>query len=224
MSEDLAAVQNVTHSYGSGAGVVDALRSLSFNIQAGEFVAISGPSGSGKSTLLNLLGILDQPTHGDVVIGGVSSKVLRPWERCAVRNALVGFVFQSFHLLSTHTAGQNVELPMHFRATRPAERRRRSAAALEAVGLGDLNERLPGQLSGGQQQRVSIARALVTEPTLLLCDEPTGNLDRQTGGEVVELLAGLPDTRRAVVVVTHDEAVAGRASRRIHLVDGRVAE
>lgn len=224
MSEPLLAVRCVSKVYGSGATQVHALRELSFRVDPGELIAVTGPSGSGKSTLLNLLGFLDAPTEGDVVVGAVTSRDLRSWETAAVRSRYIGFVFQQYHLLATHTAQENVALPLVYCGVRPEERRARAAQTLNRVGLAGLEERLPRQLSGGQQQRVAIARALVTLPRVVLCDEPTGNLDRETGHEILELLCGLPDGERAVIVVTHDEAVASRGTRRLHIVDGRIQE
>lgn len=224
MAEALLSVHSVAKVYGTGPAAVAALRDITFRVDPGEAVAITGPSGSGKSTLLNLLGFLDLATSGAVVVGGVTSSSLRPWQTAAVRNRYIGFVFQHFHLLTTATAVDNVALPLVFRGVGLTERRDQASAVLRDVGLGGLEDRLPRQLSGGQQQRVAIARAMVTRPQVVLCDEPTGNLDRRTGEEVIELLLALRDDAKAVVIVTHDEHVADRVGRQVHLVDGRIQQ
>jgi putative ABC transport system ATP-binding protein len=222
VGEPLLAVRAVSRVYGAGPSQVQALRGLSFQVEAGEIVAITGSSGSGKSTLLNLLGFLDSPTEGEVVVGGVGSGTLRPWETAAVRNTYIGFVFQQFHLLATSTAIDNIGLPLVYRRVTAERRHELARAAMRRVGLAGMEQRRPGQMSGGQQQRVAIARALVTRPRVVLCDEPTGNLDSRTGQELLDLLLEIPDDERAVVLVTHDEALAARATRRLHLVDGRI--
>jgi putative ABC transport system ATP-binding protein len=222
VSEALLAVQDVSKRYGSGPAAVHALTDITFEVSGGEAVAVTGPSGCGKSTLLNLLGLLDVPTEGRVIVGGIDASLLSPAQIAAVRNHHVGFVFQQFHLLATASVLDNVALPLLLRGEGLHRRRARAAAMLEAVELQGLDERRPSQLSGGQQQRVAIARALVTEPSVVLCDEPTGNLDRRTGWEVLELLLSVPSAQRAVVLITHDESVADAAQRRIELVDGRL--
>jgi putative ABC transport system ATP-binding protein len=202
---------------------VHALRGVSFTVQHGDYVAIVGTSGSGKSTLLNLLGALDRPTSGQVRYEGLDVREMSDAQLAALRNGSIGFVFQSFHLLPRLTALDNVQLPLVYRPGTARERRERALAALASVGLADRVDHRPTELSGGQQQRVAIARALVTEPPLLLADEPTGNLDTTTGEEVMGLLEALHDERGvAVVVITHEPEIARRARRRIELRDGVV--
>ncbi|HEV2087267.1 MAG TPA: ABC transporter ATP-binding protein [Cryptosporangiaceae bacterium] len=213
----------ITRSYAQGDTRVDALRGVDLAVARGDHVAIVGPSGSGKSTLMHLLGGLDRPTSGTLRIGGRDIAALSPDQLAEVRNTTVGFVFQSFHLLARTNALDNVALPLVYRGIGRAERRRRAAATLELVGLGHRLTHQPGQLSGGEQQRVAIARALVTEPQVLLADEPTGNLDSRRGAEVLDLLDTLNAERGvAVVVVTHDAAVAGRARRQVRVRDGLI--
>ncbi len=215
--------RSVTRSYGEGPARVEALRSVSLSVRAGEHVAIVGPSGSGKSTLLHLLGALDRPTSGTVRIGGEDVSRLSDGALAALRNRRVGFVFQQFQLLARTSAVDNVALPLVYGGVGRRERRRRAEAALAAVGLGHRLTHRPQQLSGGEQQRVAIARAIVTEPDLLLADEPTGNLDTATGAEVLRLLLDLNAERQvALVVITHDPTVAAAAPRVVELRDGRV--
>jgi putative ABC transport system ATP-binding protein len=214
-----------TYRLGSRRGqepvLVHALRGVTFTVDRGDYVAIVGSSGSGKSTLLNLLGALDRPTAGEVRYDGRDVRAMDDAELAALRNGSIGFVFQSFHLLPRMTALDNVQLPLVYRPGSVRERRRRALDALEAVGLGDRVDHRPTELSGGQQQRVAIARALVTEPPLLLADEPTGNLDTTTGDDIMTLLERLHTERRmAVVVITHEPYIAERATRRIVLRDG----
>jgi putative ABC transport system ATP-binding protein len=214
---------DVRRSYRLDGVAVDALRGVSLRIDPGEYVAVVGPSGSGKSTLMHLLGCLDRPTGGALRIGGRDVATLSDGELAELRNRTVGFVFQSFALLSRTSALDNVGLPLVYRGLRRAQRRERAAAALEAVGLAHRLGHRPGQLSGGEQQRVAIARALVTEPAVLLADEPTGNLDTRSGQDVLGLLGRLNAQRGvAVVVVTHDPTVAAAARRRVRLRDGLV--
>jgi putative ABC transport system ATP-binding protein len=212
---------DVRRSYQLDGVSVEALRGVSMRVDAGEYVAVVGPSGSGKSTLMHLLGCLDRPTAGLLRIGGRDVATLTDGELAELRNRTIGFVFQSFQLLGRTTALDNVGLPLVYRGVRRAERRDRAAAALTAVGLGHRLGHRPGQLSGGEQQRVAIARALVGEPSVLLADEPTGNLDTASGAEVMGILEGLVvDRGVAVVVVTHDPEVAALATRRIRVRDG----
>ncbi|MFL6074003.1 MAG: ABC transporter ATP-binding protein [Mycobacteriales bacterium] len=214
---------DVTRRYQMDGVAVDALRGVSLTVAAGDYVAVVGPSGSGKSTLMHLLGALDRPSGGTLRIAGHDVSRMRPTELAEVRNRTVGFVFQSFHLLARTTARDNVAMPLVYAGVRRGERRRRAAATLEAVGMGHRLNHRPGQLSGGEQQRVAIARALVTEPAVLLADEPTGNLDTRTGHEVMDLLERLNAERGvALVLVTHDLEVAARARRRVHVRDGLI--
>ena len=216
---------DVERTYLLGRDVeVPALRGVTFAVDRGDYVAIVGSSGSGKSTLLNLLGALDRPTSGQVRYAGRDVRELSDTELAELRNRRIGFVFQAFHLLPRLTALDNVALPLVYRPGTARERRERAAAALEAVGLGDRMDHRPTELSGGQQQRVAIARAVVTEPDLILADEPTGNLDSVTGEDIMRLLEGLhADRGTALVVITHEASIAKRATRRIELRDGRMA-
>jgi putative ABC transport system ATP-binding protein len=214
---------DVTRTYQLDGVSVEALRGVSLRVDAGESVAIVGPSGSGKSTLMHLLGCLDRPTSGALRIGGSDVASLGDTELAELRNTTIGFVFQSFQLLSRTSAVDNVGLPLVYRGVRKPERRRRAVGALEAVGLGHRLTHRPSQLSGGEQQRVAIARALVGRPSLLLADEPTGNLDSRSGGEVLAILDRLnAEEGVAVVVVTHDVDVAGRMRRQVHVRDGLI--
>jgi putative ABC transport system ATP-binding protein len=214
---------DLTRTYRLEGETVEALRGVSLRLHAGEFAAIVGPSGSGKSTLMHLLGCLDRPTSGQLAIDGRDVSTLSADELAALRNAAIGFVFQSFQLLPRTTALDNVALPLVYRGVGRSERRERAAAALAAVGLAHRVSHRPAQLSGGEQQRVAVARALVGSPRLLLADEPTGNLDTRTGAEVMALLAELRTAHDvAVVVVTHDPELAGRAPRRLTVRDGLV--
>jgi putative ABC transport system ATP-binding protein len=221
--QPLVRVTDVTKVYESEGGVVMALRGVSLEIAAGELVAIVGASGSGKSTLMNVLGCLDRPTSGTYELAGVELGQRGLDARAVARNRVIGFVFQGFHLLSRTTALENVELPLLYRGLGRRERRAAAIAALEAVGLGDRLHHTPNQLSGGQQQRVAIARALVTNPPLILADEPTGNLDTRTSYEVLALLQELQRTRGiTVVLVTHEPEIAACADRVITVRDGRI--
>jgi putative ABC transport system ATP-binding protein len=212
---------DVRRSYQLDGVSVEALRGVSLRIDRGEYVAIVGPSGSGKSTLMHLLGCLDRPTSGLLRVGGRDVATLPDAELAELRSRTIGFVFQSFQLLGRSTALDNVGLPLIYRGVRRTERRERAAAALSAVGLGHRLGHRPGQLSGGEQQRVAIARALVGEPSLLLADEPTGNLDTRSGAEVMGVLEQLVVERGvAVVLVTHDLEIAAKARRRIRVRDG----
>ncbi|GAA1559881.1 ABC transporter ATP-binding protein [Dactylosporangium maewongense] len=214
-------VQDVTREYALDGVTVPALRGVSFTVDAGDYVAIIGPSGSGKSTLMHLLGGLDRPTAGSLRIGGRDVAGLDPQALARLRNETIGFVFQSFHLLARTSAVDNVALPLVYRGMRASERRRRAVAMLERVGLGHRLDHRPNQLSGGEQQRVAIARALVTDPQVLLADEPTGNLDTRNGQAVLALLETLnAEQGVALVIVTHDNEVADRAHRKIVMRDG----
>ncbi len=214
---------DVSRTYQLDGVSVQALRGVSLTVQPGDYVALVGPSGSGKSTLMHLLGGLDRPTGGRLVIGGRDVNALAPPEMATLRNETIGFVFQAFHLLPRTSAVENVALPLVYRGVSARQRRERAAAMLGRVGLGHRLDHRPNQMSGGEQQRVAIARALVTEPTVLLADEPTGNLDSVTGAAVLELLEQLnAESGVALVMVTHDQEVAARAQRRITMRDGVV--
>jgi putative ABC transport system ATP-binding protein len=218
----LIEVRALGRAYPVGAAAVHALAGVDLDIAEGEFVAIMGPSGSGKSTLMNLLGLLDRPSAGRYRLAGRDMSALEPDARAVQRNRLIGFVFQSFSLLPRFTALENVELPLVYRGTRSAERRRRAITALGSVGLAGRARHWPQQLSGGEQQRVAIARALVNDPVLLLADEPTGALDSRTGAEILALFQSLNGNGRTVVMVTHDHDVARHARRVVTIRDGRV--
>ncbi|WP_135825729.1 ABC transporter ATP-binding protein [Halorussus ruber] len=211
---------DVVKEYESGE-TVRALKGVNFEIEAGEFVAIVGPSGSGKSTLLNLVGLLDTPTSGTVRVAGEDIEDHSDRERTSVRKSVVGFVFQSYYLIPTLTALENVVVPCLLDRN-PAEAEQRAVDLLERVGLGDRLDHYPDELSGGQKQRVAIARSLINEPDVLLTDEPTGNLDRETGERVLDEFDRVTDEGVAVVTVTHDEYVASFADRVLHLVDGEL--
>jgi len=212
----------VTKSYILDEIEVNALRGVDLQVCRGEMLAIMGPSGSGKSTLMHIVGLLDHPTNGTVTIDGVDVSNMDANQLAAVRNKRIGFVFQSFNLLSRTTAQSNVELPLIYSGVSGSERTRRAREALERVGLGDRLGHMPNQLSGGQQQRVAIARALVTEPSIVLADEPTGNLDSRSGVEVMAMLQELNAQGITVVVVTHDAHIARHAQRVAHVQDGRI--
>jgi putative ABC transport system ATP-binding protein len=218
------AATDVTRSYQLDGVSVSALRGVSLTVEPGDHLAIVGASGSGKSTLMHLLGGLDRPTGGTLLIGGRDVATLSAPEMARLRNEVIGFVFQSFHLLTRTTAQDNVALPLVYRGLGRRERRARAVAMLERVGLGHRVDHRPNQMSGGEQQRVAIARALVTGPSVLLADEPTGNLDSATGRSVLTLLESLNADGVAVVVVTHDRDVAERARRRITMRDGLIVE
>jgi putative ABC transport system ATP-binding protein len=216
----LVRLEAVTRTYRSEAAEVHALRALDLTLDGGEYLADTGPSGSGKSTLLHLLGCLDRATSGRYLLLGRDVTTLPDRELAGVRNRLIGFVFQRFHLLRDQSALRNVELPLLYAGVSRAERRRRATDALGAVGLGERLSHAPGRLSGGEQQRVALARALVKRPRLLLADEPTGNLDSASGTRVMDLVDGVRATGAAVVLITHDPDLAARASRRLALRDG----
>jgi putative ABC transport system ATP-binding protein len=216
-------LQAVTKTYRQGRREVQALRGVSLAVAAGEFVSIMGPSGSGKSTLLHLLGALDTPTAGRALFHGRDLQSLSDRERSLLRRSRIGFVFQFFNLLPTLTAAENVMLPLLLAGHGRGEARRRALPALGRMGLDDRADHFPEELSGGEMQRVAVARALVTEPEAVLCDEPTGNLDSATSKEVLDLLRTLPEPgRRAVVLVTHDATAAAYGDRLVHIRDGLV--
>ncbi|OFV82069.1 MAG: macrolide ABC transporter ATP-binding protein [Acidobacteria bacterium RBG_13_68_16] len=215
-------LEEVWRIFRVGEGEVHALKHVSLTIERGEHVALVGPSGSGKSTLLHIVGCLDRPTRGRYLLEGREVGTLSEEERSLIRRHRIGFVFQFFHLLPRLSALANVELPMLFAGTPPEERRERAAQALKAVGLSHRAEHRPDQLSGGERQRVAIARAVVMDPAVLLADEPTGNLDRASAGEVMELIERMNARGLTLVVVTHDPAIAGRAKRVIRMDDGAI--
>lgn len=221
----LISLTNVTKSYKLGDEIViDALRGVSLEIKKGEFVSIVGPSGSGKSTLMHIIGILDKPTNGKVVLEGRDIAKQNEEELATLRNKHIGFVFQSFNLLSKTSAVDNVELPLIYSGVKKAERQKRATQVLVNVGLGDRLFHTPSQLSGGQQQRVAIARALVTTPSIILADEPTGNLDSKSGREIMDLLKNLNKAGNTIVLVTHDMDIAKNAKRQIIIKDGLVVK
>ncbi len=216
-------LDNVTKVYGAGLASMYALRGVDLVIEAGEFVAVMGPSGSGKSTCMNILGCLDTPTSGKFAFGGVDVGALGRDRRALLRRLYLGFIFQGFNLLNRTSALENVELPLIYRGVRRGERRRRAMDALGAVGLEGWESHTPGELSGGQQQRVAIARAIVSDPKVILADEPTGNLDTVMSREVMELLTAFNRERSiTIVMVTHEPDMASYAERRIHFRDGAI--
>jgi putative ABC transport system ATP-binding protein len=215
----LIEVQNLTKTYPMGTDEVLALRGVSFIVERGEFVALMGPSGSGKSTLMHLLGCLDRPTAGTYWLEGKAVSGLTRQEQAAVRNQQIGFVFQTFNLLPRLSALENVAMPLTYRG-RVKQAREQAAEALARVGLADRLGHRPAELSGGQRQRVAMARALVTNPALILADEPTGNLDSKTGADIMTLLTALNREERTIILVTHDHAVARHAQRVLQMQDG----
>jgi putative ABC transport system ATP-binding protein len=226
MKEQLIEITDLTKVYGSGEIAVHALRGVSTTVERGEFVAIMGPSGSGKSTLMNILGCLDRPTDGSYVLDGENVSRLSKNKLAGVRNRKIGFVFQSYNLLPRLSAAKNVMLPLLYNGHEPLSDKachERAIAALESVGLGDRTHHRPNELSGGQQQRVAIARALVNHPSILLADEPTGNLDTQSSEEIMDLLHQLHDEETTIVMVTHEPGIADHAERVIYLLDGEIA-
>jgi len=211
---------SVTKTYRSGSLEVEALHGIDMRVDEAEFVAIVGPSGSGKSTLMHIVGCLDVPSTGQLLLAGQDVADLGEDRLADIRNRYIGFVFQQFNLLPYMTASRNVELPLVYAGIEPARRHELARASLELVGLADRAEHRPGELSGGQQQRVAIARALVTEPALLLADEPTGNLDSASTKDILNLLTDLHRAGRTIVLITHEPSIAERAGRVVHLFDG----
>lgn len=220
-AETVVSVDDVRKEYDLG-GTVTALDGVSLSFESGTYTAIMGPSGSGKSTLLNLIGALDTPTSGDVIVSGENVAALSETQRAQLRGTQIGFIFQTFNLMPRLTAEQNVALPLIFAEWGRSRRRDRARDLLEDVGLGDRTEHLPQELSGGQRQRVAIARALASDPDLILADEPTGNVDTETGDEIMALLADANERGNAVVLVTHERRIAEHAERIIHIKDGVV--
>jgi putative ABC transport system ATP-binding protein len=217
-------LDDVGKTYRSGSLEVAAVRGVTLTVQEGEFVSVMGPSGSGKSTLMHIIGCLDTPTSGTYQLAGEDVSTMRESALADVRNRRIGFVFQQFNLLSTMSAWRNVELPLVYAGLPRAERRRRAVDALTRVGLADRVDHRPGELSGGQQQRVSVARALVTDPQLILADEPTGNLDSTATADVLDLFDELQAQGRTIVLITHEHDVSARAQREVHMRDGRLLE
>jgi putative ABC transport system ATP-binding protein len=222
-AEHLIEMRGLTRVYQLGPQEIYALRGVDLIIQQREYVAIMGPSGSGKSTLMNIIGCLDTPSAGSYILDGVAVETLNDDELAAIRNGKIGFVFQTFNLLARNTALQNVELPLVYARIPRAERRQMAEEALIAVGLKERMGHQPNELSGGQRQRVAIARALVNKPSLLLADEPTGNLDSKTGREILDLFRDLHERGNSIIMVTHEDDVAQEAKRVIHIRDGRIA-
>jgi putative ABC transport system ATP-binding protein len=220
----LIRLENLSKVFYTDEVETHALSGIHLEIQKGDYVAIAGPSGCGKSTLLSILGLLDSPTDGAYQLNGSTVQDLDLAQRARIRNREIGFIFQSFNLIGDLTVFENVELPLTYRGMRAAERRERVQKALERVGMGHRAKHLPSQLSGGQQQRVAVARALVGEPSILLADEPTGNLDSRNGDAVMELLRGLHRNGSTICMVTHDPRFARHADRTVHLFDGRVVD
>jgi putative ABC transport system ATP-binding protein len=215
-------LRGICRDYEVGEETVHALDHVDLNIEVGEYISIMGPSGSGKSTLLNILGLLDRPTAGEYLLDGTSVADLDDDELAAVRREKVGFIFQSFHLVPRLSASENVELPMMLMGAPPRDRRKAAQAVLSSVGLDHRLDHRPDQLSGGERQRVAIARAIVMRPLFLLADEPTGNLDTRSGGEIVDIVEQLNAQGIGLIVVTHDPELGERARRRLRMLDGRI--
>lgn len=220
--QKLIEIKNVSKVYNTGCAEVYALSDISLNINKGDFTAIIGKSGSGKSTLMNILGCLDIPTSGEYFLDGEEVSTLNEHKLSYIRNKVIGFIFQSFNLVPTMTALENVELPLVYRKTERKKRHTLAVSALEMVGLSERMNHRPFELSGGQQQRVAIARAIAAEPLLILADEPTGNLDAGSSAEVMRILTELHSSGKTVVLITHDNSIANMANNRIEISDGRI--
>jgi putative ABC transport system ATP-binding protein len=215
-------LSGVSKIYGAGEIAVHALREVDFALEQGDYLAIIGSSGSGKSTLMNIIGCLDLPTHGSYLLEGIDVAALDDFELSYIRNRQIGLIFQSFNLIPRTSVLRNVELPLVYARVPKSERRRRALDAIDAVGLGDRGRHLPSELSGGQQQRAAIARAIVTEPAIILADEPTGNLDTASTHDVLEIFSELNSAGRTIVMITHEPDVAAHAKRVIQVADGRI--
>ncbi len=222
--KDVLSIKAVSKSYNLGNLVVPVLYDLNLQVREGEFAAIMGPSGSGKSTLMNLIGCLDRPTSGKIIVGGRDTSMLSENELAYIRGRKIGFIFQTFNLVSRLTALKNVEMPMIYQDISRSERLNRARALLEMLGLGDRSNHKPAELSGGQRQRVAIARALANEPEILLADEPTGNLDSKTGREIMQIFDKLHSEGKTILMVTHDQELAQNCDRIIRLKDGRIED
>ena len=218
----IISVEGVTKHYSLGTQTVEALKGVSFDINQGEFIAIMGPSGSGKSTLMNIIGCLDSPTHGTYSLNNQEVSTLKGDELAGIRNKEIGFVFQNFHLLARNSALDNVMLPLKYAGAEKTDQIKRAKAVLTEVGLDDRMDHQPSELSGGQQQRVAIARALVNNPSILFADEPTGNLDSQTGHDVMQLFHNLHNQGQTIILITHENEVAAEAQRIIFIKDGLI--
>jgi len=221
---EILTMQNICKSYYMNEEELEVLHNINLTIQTGEFLSILGPSGSGKSTMMNIIGCLDVPSSGNYLLSGNDINDLDEISLAKVRNKEIGFVFQSFQLLPRMSALQNVELPLIYSGLSASERQKRAKAILDRVGLSDKMRNLPNQLSGGQQQRVAIARALVTEPSILLADEPTGALDQKTGAQVMELFEEINKDGRTIIMITHDKHIASHAKRVVNILDGYLTE
>ena len=224
MAEAVIQLQNISKIFTTDEVETHALSEVSLSFERGDYVAVAGPSGCGKSTLLSILGLLDTPNSGEYTLNGKAVANLGLAERARIRNREVGFIFQAFNLIGDLTVYENVELPLVYRGTAGAERKERALAALEKVGMSHRRKHYPSQLSGGQQQRVAVARAVVGEPSILLADEPTGNLDSKNGTEVMNMLDSLHEAGATICMVTHDPRYADRAVRTVHLFDGRIVD
>ena len=222
MAQPIIEIKNITRDFPLGSEIVHVLKGIDLTINKGEYVALMGPSGSGKSTLMNLLGCLDTPTSGSYILNSKNVSEMEDEELAEIRNKEIGFVFQNFHLLARNSALDNVMLPLKYAGIEKADQITRAKAALSEVGLEDRMDHQPSELSGGQQQRVAIARALVNDPSILFADEPTGNLDSQTGHDVMQLFHNLHDQGQTIILITHENEVAAEAQRTIFIKDGLI--